>query len=363
MTRTSLLLTLFTLTGCTSTYRARSPLDLDDRLARLEETRLQTPGDEHQSSSYSMNPIATPPSVTANRPAPIAVQLAIADQQSWQRALTLSDMEDPPPVSSTDSTAHDDLAIEKEDKYLRRPPLKSFRQTAKRDLKAMPSDLWRDTKRVYANPVNLVLLGTAYGGSLAIQESGPDRTIEHRFNRNNDFRAPEHIFNNQDWRDAFGAIGNPVTHFALAGAWYLLGQQTMDDKTYEVGKTLFSALTINGLTVMAGQAASWDRSPNGEWGTFPSGHTSSSFVFASVLHEAYGPLVGVPLYGLATLAGIERLDDREHYLSDVVMGAVLGTVVGHSVASGRDPEFFGWKIAPYASPQNGSGIAFIKTLE
>ena len=115
-----------------------------------------------------MNPIAAPLPVTANRPAPIAAQLAIADQQSWQRALTLSDMEDPPPVSSTDSTAHDDLAIEKEDKYLRRPPLKSFRQTAKRDLKNMPSDLWRDTKRVYANPVNLVLLGTAYGGSLAI---------------------------------------------------------------------------------------------------------------------------------------------------------------------------------------------------
>ena len=169
--------------------------------------------------------------------------------------------------------------------------------------------------------------------------------------------------NSNDWRDAFGAIGNPGTHFALAGVWYLLGQQTCNDKTYEVGKTLFSALTINGLTVMIGQTASWDKSPNGEWGTFPSGHTSSSFVVASVMHEAYGHLVGIPLYGLATLAGIERLDDREHYFSDVVMGAVLGTVVGHSVASGRDPEFFGWKLLPYASPEGGAGVAFMKTLD
>jgi hypothetical protein len=46
-----------------------------------------------------------------------------------------------------------------------------------------------------------------------------------------------------------------------------------------------------------------------------------------------------------------------------VMGAVLGTVVGHSVASGRDPEFFGWKVLPYASPNAGSGVAFMKSLE
>ena len=83
---------------------------------------------------------------------------------------------------------------------------------------------------------------------------------------------------------------------------------------------------------------------------------------ASVLHQAYGHLVGVPLYGLATMVAIERLDSEEHYFSDVVMGAVLGTVVGHSVASGRDPEFFGWKIVPYANPEGGAGVAFMKSL-
>ena len=56
--------------------------------------------------------------------------------------------------------------------------------------------------------------------------------------------------------------------------------------------------------VMLGQAATSDRSPNGEWGTFPSGHTSSTFVVASVLHEAYGPVVGIPLYALGTLVAL-----------------------------------------------------------
>src|ERR1043166_6383971 len=115
---------------------------------------------------------------------------------------------------------------------------------------------------------------------------------------------------------------------------------------------------------MIGQTATWDKSPNGEWGTSPSGHTSSTFCIASVLHEAYGPAVGIPMYALGTLVAIERLDDREHYFSDVVFGAVMGTVIGHSVASGRDPEFFGWKVIPYADPRDGgsTGIALYKSF-
>jgi membrane-associated phospholipid phosphatase len=237
----------------------------------------------------------------------------------------------------------------------RRPPLGSFWETVKRDLKHMPDDLWRDTKRVYANPTNLIILGTAYGGSLVLQTTGPDDTVEDHFRRGH------HHFK-EDWREAFAAAGNPGTHFGLAGLWYLVGQQTGDGKTYEVGKTLFSALIINGLTTFVGQTATWDRGPNGEWGSLPSGHTSSSFTVASVLHEAYGHAVGIPLYGLATLVAAERIEDNEHYLADVVMGAVIGTVIGHSVASGRDPEFFGWKLLPYADPNGSAGVAFMKTL-
>ncbi len=263
-----------------------------------------------------------------------------------------------------DEADGDAFWAEREEKYLRRPPLDSFWATVKRDLKHAHADLWRDTKRVYANPINLAILGTAYGGSLALQETGPDSTVEHHFRREGPFGSHNiHRDMSSDWRDFFGAAGNPGTHFALAGLWYLAGQQAGDDKTYEVGKTLFSALAINGMTVMIGQTASFDRSPNGEWGTFPSGHTSSSFVVASVMHEAYGHVVGIPLYGLAALNGYERLESGEHYLSDVVMGAVLGTVVGHSVASGREPEFFGWKLVPWASPQGGSGVALVKTMK
>lgn len=253
-------------------------------------------------------------------------------------------------LTSTSST-------DREAEYLHRAPLGSLRETIKRDVKTMHTDLWHDTKQVYGNPVNLAILGVTYGGSLALQETGPDDTVE-------DHYTPGHHSLSRGWRNAADAYGNPGTHFAIAGAWYVLGQQLQDDKTYNVGKTLASALIINGVTTMAGQAASWDRAPNGEWGAFPSGHTSSSFCIASVMDRSYGHLVGVPLYGLATIVAVERVDDRNHYFSDVVMGAVLGTVVGHAVASGRDPEIFGWKVLPWADPSGGgTGVAFFKTLD
>lgn len=342
MTRTlSAIAALFIITtaGCGQSHRSCgvSPALLDHRLTAIEQTRLE------QSAAPPL--VRGAPDLGRGVPTNTAIVRTDARREDLWALTDIGDERgfDPTPHDMESST------------YVRRPPLDSLWKTIKRDVRHMPEDLWRDTKRVYANPTNLIILGTAYGGSLILQEAGPDDSVEDHFRRGH------HHFGS-DWREALGAAGNPVTHFGLAGLWYLIGQQTADEKTYEVGKTLFSALIINNLTTLAGQAATWDRGPNGEAGTFPSGHTGSSFVTASVLHEAYGHAVGVPLYGLAALVAFERVDDNEHYFADVVMGAVLGTVIGHSVASGRDPEFFGWKLLPYAHPGGGTGVAFVKTL-
>lgn len=358
----SLTIVLVLLSGCQAARNPGTPDYLSDRLASIEHQRLNPyePGAPVEDPPWRATAHEYKPDAQAKAP----FARSVAGQESSAPSLSLSEFGDAYAYGEDDAAETVDLSgsASRSDTYERRGPLPSFWETVKRDVKEMPSDLWRDTKRVYGNPVNLVILGTTLGGAITLKETGVDRSIEHHFNRRHDFRPPHHHFK-EDWRDAFGAIGNPGTHFALAGAWYLLGQQTMDGKTYEVGKTLFSALMINGLTVMVGQAASYDRAPNGERGTLPSGHTSSSFVVASVMHQAYGHLVGIPLYGLATLAGYERVEDGEHYFSDVVMGGVLGLVVGHSVASGRDPEFFGWKVVPWASPDGGAGVAFAKSLD
>lgn len=259
--------------------------------------------------------------------------------------LTLSEFEEPP-ASQAVGPAGEAPTIE-------RGPLPTFGATVKRDLKSMPGDLWRDTARTFWNAPNAVILLAAGGTSIALRPEVDDDIEDH-------YRH-SHTFS-EGWREAFGAAGNPGTHFALAGAWYLAGTLRHDAKTYEVGKTLFSALIINGLSTSLLKAAASTDSPNGEHHAWPSGHASSSFCFAAVMHQAYGHWVGVPLYGLATLVAWERLDDGEHHFSDVVFGAALGLVVGHSVATGHRPQIFGGDLVPYVDPLSGhAGLAWVKS--
>ena len=353
---------LVSLVGCGSAYRTSSaPVALDERLAEIEQVRLASaaPIVERSPMALSASPLTQPGTeamVAGERMNQVARPAAI-DASTAAQPWTLAEFDDQPvggKGAATELGLSADQA-EREDRYLHKRSMDSLWGTIKRDVKDMPHDLWHDTKRVYGNPLSLVILGASYGGSLALQETGPDDTVEHHY-------RPGHHTMSEGWRNAFNAYGNPGTHFAVAGVWYLVGEQLQDDKTYNVAKTLASALIINDLTTLVGEVSTWDRDPSGNWGTFPSGHTSSSFCIASVMDEAYGHLVGVPMYAAAALVGMERVDDRDHYFSDVVMGAVVGTVIGHAVASGRDPEFFGWKILPYANPEGGAGVAFMKNV-
>jgi len=235
-----------------------------------------------------------------------------------------------------------------------RGPLPGFLDTVKRDLKEAPGLLWQDTKKVFGDPLNLVFLLGAGGVSLALRAEVED-DIEDYYDHTHSFK--------EDWRDAFGAAGNPVTHFALAGVWYLVGQQSQDAKTYEVGKRMVSALTITGVTTMFLKVAANTESPNGEELGWPSGHVSSTMAMATVLNDAYGPVVGVPMFGLTALVGAERLDSGEHHLSDLIFGAALGWVVAETVMKEHRPEIFGGQIVPYADPVNGTaGVAWFKSL-
>lgn len=85
--------------------------------------------------------------------------------------------------------------------------------------------------------------------------------------------------------------------------------------------------------------------------SFPSGHTASAFAFATaatVEMPAVGPAVGAT----AALVAWSRLHGGRHFPSDVVAGALLGTVVG-VVAARAFPERLP-KPAP-AVPQ-GPGV-------
>ena len=126
-----------------------------------------------------------------------------------------------------------------------------------------------------------------------------------------------------------------------------------------------SALIITDLsTVFLKLCAADSKSPNGDFYAWPSGHMSSTMAVATVLSDAYGPLVGVPAYAFCVFEGIQRLDSREHQFSDVIFGAGLGFVVAHTIMKEHRPEVGGGEIIPWVNPDTGSsGIGWLKTFD
>lgn len=68
--------------------------------------------------------------------------------------------------------------------------------------------------------------------------------------------------------------------------------------------------------------------------SFPSGHTTASFAVASVIATQFRDSKWIPVtaYSVATLAGISRIYDNKHWLTDVVAGATIGMLVGNLVS-------------------------------
>jgi membrane-associated phospholipid phosphatase len=77
--------------------------------------------------------------------------------------------------------------------------------------------------------------------------------------------------------------------------------------------------------------------------SFPSDHSAIAWSIASVLaHEYPGPLTQVAVYGLATAVSASRVMGRQHFPSDVVVGAAIGWLIGRQVyRAHHDPELGG----------------------
>lgn len=61
--------------------------------------------------------------------------------------------------------------------------------------------------------------------------------------------------------------------------------------------------------------------------SFPSGHTATAFMTATMLNKEYGyksPWIGVGAYSVATATGLMRMANNKHWLSDVLVGAGIG---------------------------------------
>ena len=61
--------------------------------------------------------------------------------------------------------------------------------------------------------------------------------------------------------------------------------------------------------------------------SFPSGHTATAFMTATMLYKEYGwksPWISIGSYSIAAVTGVSRILNNKHWMSDVAMGAAIG---------------------------------------
>ena len=135
--------------------------------------------------------------------------------------------------------------------------------------------------------------------------------------------------------------------FMLMGGFLAHGLLTENKKSVSTGLLLLESYSLAMLFVripknLAGRKRpdAWPSSAPTDWegpfqgASFPSGHTAASFAVASVIANQYREHKWVPVtaYTIASLVGLSRIYDNKHWLSDVVAGAVIGTVIGNLVS-------------------------------
>jgi membrane-associated phospholipid phosphatase len=135
---------------------------------------------------------------------------------------------------------------------------------------------------------------------------------------------------------------------------YALGRLTRRPLLAQVGGDLFRAQLVAQTMTTAIKLSVRRARPDGTQFSFPSGHTSATFASAAVLHRDLGWKVGVPAYAVATYVAASRLNEKRHFLSDVLFGAAIGIVAGRTATLGVGDARFA--LAPMAAP-GGGGIA------
>lgn len=130
----------------------------------------------------------------------------------------------------------------------------------------------------------------------------------------------------------------------VLGGFYLAGVALDNDKAVSVAQDgLAASIVASGIVTPAlkftigrsrprQNAGRYDFHPFSGSVSFPSGHTTQAFAVASVISAHYDNLlVDTAAYGVAAAVGLARVYHDAHYTSDVVAGAIIGTLVGHSI--------------------------------
>ena len=185
--------------------------------------------------------------------------------------------------------------------FLQIPPQTAFAQEDS-------TKLWKVTAGDVIPPVTLGLAGLIVQGKIS-------RHLQERV-------VSSYPNYHTKW-DEYLPYAPGVVSLGLASAG-VKGKHKLGD---QVILALLSNIIAQGVTQSLKRIVRYPR-PNGEdYHSFPSGHSTTAFTNATILHEEYGQrslLYSIGGYGTATAVGTMRVLGNHHWFADVLMGAGIG---------------------------------------
>ncbi len=163
--------------------------------------------------------------------------------------------------------------------------------------------------------------------------------------------------------------GNGFNMIAVSAGGYIAGlaldERWLRETSFLAGSAILIAGTISTVSkVLIGRARPYTGDGHmtfkpfsftvEDFASFPSGHTIVAFAFSGVLAERIkNTWASIGLYGLAASCGVSRMYTDEHWVSDVVFGAIISIAVSRSLVrwfeSGEDSSSqSGLRIVPGA---------------
>lgn len=176
------------------------------------------------------------------------------------------------------------------------------------------------------------------GGGLVLGMAALDKPIRDAAQRGRSHSSDQ--FFQRIERFGTKQYGLPV----LAGFYaYGLAADDYESKTVALdglSASLISALVTSSIKGVVGRARpNTGKGPHdfhrgqGDY-SFPSGHATGAFTFASVIAAHYDSIwVDSTAYGIASLVALARVRLDAHWTSDVVAGGLIGGLIGHHLVN------------------------------
>jgi hypothetical protein len=242
-------------------------------------------------------------------------------------------------------------------------PVPDFDQSQKPDslasrwsFKSLGSDLVGDQKDIWTSPSKFRFADMSWFAPFAGASAGlflTDREYSRHLSANP--QTDQHY--NDVANAGLGALAGVGGGMAL---WSVISH---DDHQRETGflageAAADSLVVVYALKYATGRQRPYQDDANGHFfrggDSFPSEHAAAAWAIAGIIsHEYPGLIPKIFAYSLATAVSVSKVQSRDHFASDVLVGAGIGWLVSRHVFNAHhDPELGG---ADWESPRDLAG--------